>query len=1377
MSTSTSSTLHRSLAHFETFRESLIVIAIADGEVSAAHEDEVPDDDMDRPADLQSAMDDIREQFPKALVIQLLVFDFDPATAEGFSSDSMKVPPIDQSRSTTIKTVMCDISASFLAELATFAKSIQDLPSIESPGGNLNQAIPFVPRARPSSESVRSNSYSVQLSRSSSPARSLTNGEEGEVRNSSKRLETSGVNELSSVEGRPLPRVTGNLEARSIGPNDELRRVLSEPQNSSSILKSSGHDRKSAQPGSLTAAFERNRIQSRVRQTLIIGSLYMQVGRWPDAIRELVDGATKAKAFGDHLWHAKALENIVVTVLLQAWAGVDFQIPQICQPSAEMSRQRHTSMASIASSITGAFTGPPEEANRFKALQNLSALLPDTLSMILDVYGRVADSPGENLPQYSYCETVIRFAHLLALQHRCGGILNRKALQNIVLDVALRSAVDSTSQSFMSSPSKRIISTMLFRGYPSKWNSSLSLHEAVSVHAGIAAVLSLLGLQRKRAMVIKEMLGVLIPGLIQARKVGAAEVGIHPAAGLAALQSLDPDDMAGMGSEGTKGRFAGLLLALCRTYGIDVTVADLDGAQMNGHLSGTDSENEVDLLLQRIQEDSTLFSFGGPGLKTDILRLCANFSESLPDFRLVMAFTSALLKSTGSHSAAKSSPQRTHVGLSREEQARLASKFIKTLELVRPESAVKIETSYWDMFLVRGVHVADAPTARALVKHTRAEAKRFSRNRAASVAQGVGPFIHNALAKSTSSGPVDNVLVAGDYSEFIVLVQNVYDFDLIIEDISLKTEGLKLQSKRQPFIIGPRCLGEVRLGGTVDKLGEMRITGCRVKVQGCRLADFLIVSEPWRPALDVKIKGSGLLHPRSLKRRSTISTTEAMLIDETASHFINPKYEVLSVPVLEAQPLLAVVSTTLSQSMLAVLNGETRQFSMQLRNVAEHVDVDFLHVSFEIPPLTGTQPSEEHHTSPTEVYENEFETLHRQPFRWLGSEDENSGSIRAGATSTVQVEVLGQPSLSQTTVKVDYAQLGCRPDEVKGNLLTRQVLMPFVVTVNASIRVQSVKVMTLPSVMFVQNGPAGVGEENDFGEDENHDRSGFVLLLDLENEWTRPLSVSIRSVEELFPILESVSSTKEITETIQPGQLVRVALPMKKLYVEESHLPIPSLSSSTQRQFIYQAEEETEELQAELELFWYREELLKRVSGTWREVDSDRSGVIDMRVVRMDKDMLGIVRRDPVSVAVELVEGNKESRKMRQSKTTPFNVEANELVTLKATIRNDSSRKIHPFVRFEPVLAGQSLARDDLTQLISWTGLLNRPMKTLEAGERATAVLSFFLLSAGLYEMKIFVNSLPLNGQVEAKSQRDNGPAAAVPLLGTAKCTIFAADE
>jgi hypothetical protein len=63
-----------------------------------------------------------------------------------------------------------------------------------------------------------------------------------------------------------------------------------------------------------------------------------------------------------------------------------------------------------------------------------------------------------------------------------------------------------------------------------------------------------------------------------------------------------------------------------------------------------------------------------------------------------------------------------------------------------------------------------------------------------------------------------------------------------------------------------------------------------------------------------------------------------------------------------------------------------------------------------------------------------------------------------------------------------------------------------------------------------------------------------------------------------------------------------MVIPIKKFILSEAHLsrPIPTLSD---RQFVVTKSKLSKaQERAQRELFWYREELFKRLRGRWREV-------------------------------------------------------------------------------------------------------------------------------------------------------------------------------
>jgi hypothetical protein len=156
--------------------------------------------------------------------------------------------------------------------------------------------------------------------------------------------------------------------------------------------------------------------------------------------------------------------------------------------------------------------------------------------MILNLYTRAANFAGESLPPLAFSECVIRFSKLLAAINLSSGYLDDNSLRHIVQNVPYKQKARLGVSRLSVHPTRNDIASMLFRALPGPVEScGMSPTERVVILAGVASVLSTLGLQRKKAIVMKEFITSLVPGLIQARKVGAAEMGVHPAAGLAAL--------------------------------------------------------------------------------------------------------------------------------------------------------------------------------------------------------------------------------------------------------------------------------------------------------------------------------------------------------------------------------------------------------------------------------------------------------------------------------------------------------------------------------------------------------------------------------------------------------------------------------------------------------------------------------------------------------------------------------------------------------------------------------------------------------------------------------------------------------------------------
>jgi trafficking protein particle complex subunit 9 len=316
-STSLPPTTHLALSPFEAFREPLAILGIADS-AEFRRESNSNSKLYMEPSEvineLSAAIGVMRENYPRTLVQKILLFDSLEAPNRSFThQDMVFVPPTSKLKITTMKTIMCDITSRLLAEMTTLAISIKALPSIASPSANF--AANGLSNSQwyddDNSPPNRVNSQTGERTRSASPAVNQHH------RMSLPVLPSSTPNIESPTNG---PRPTSPESGRSTPPT----RIFEE--STSGEKREHSRDRVSVHgfgPGSIN---EKNRNKGKARVDLVIGSLYLQTGRWNDALRELAEGAKKSSLFSDHLWHAKALENVMICMILLAWSRTDFKV-------------------------------------------------------------------------------------------------------------------------------------------------------------------------------------------------------------------------------------------------------------------------------------------------------------------------------------------------------------------------------------------------------------------------------------------------------------------------------------------------------------------------------------------------------------------------------------------------------------------------------------------------------------------------------------------------------------------------------------------------------------------------------------------------------------------------------------------------------------------------------------------------------------------------------------------------------------------------------------------------------------------------------------------------------------------------------------------
>ena len=335
------------LSPFELFRETLIVLGIADGASYLDWEDNAAtggqgfgstlngESQAGRKSvsDLLKVLSDMQERYSRAIVHHILLFDSSLHESK-CPKGVIAVPPVELSKISTMKTVVCDVTSLFLAELTTYARSIQGLPSIESPAsvhtshaangghhvGRLSNHSSS-PDTRPELQSTSLHSATRDRHRMSMPAQGLPGDTGASIIAQSSRAPTqqtgSRTPPLRTSEETSQP---GKIQVES---NPALTSLKSSVI---SIVAETTRDRVPVHGFGLGSLSERARNKGKGRVGLVIGTAFLLAGRWEDAIRELIESASAAKANSDHLWHAKALENILVGLIMLAWTGLDFQV-------------------------------------------------------------------------------------------------------------------------------------------------------------------------------------------------------------------------------------------------------------------------------------------------------------------------------------------------------------------------------------------------------------------------------------------------------------------------------------------------------------------------------------------------------------------------------------------------------------------------------------------------------------------------------------------------------------------------------------------------------------------------------------------------------------------------------------------------------------------------------------------------------------------------------------------------------------------------------------------------------------------------------------------------------------------------------------------
>lgn len=956
-SPSAPSELQQQLSPYELFREPLLVIGLVDG---------LEGDEDARRKVLDKASAYLKECHPRVVHRQLIVLG---EHGNAPLDRAVAVSNIDSHDDPSLRAAMCDISARFLVEFTTYAKALQASPSIQTPG-----------------QTARA------LQRNSS------------LRDSDKRSSSgmsSPVDEDGPAKAPPLPATSFEQMPSANAATNTLERSDSRGSSQSGGSKGKGHNRTSSHDRIALQGFgsgtsqEKLRIRGKARVGIVLGSIYMMAGHWNDALPILVEHTTKARSLSDHLWHAKGLENSMLCMLLLAWVGVDFQVPSICDPITERTGSSTIARASIDARLAA--------EGMQRQIVRLSVAIPDLSKLILNLYR--SHEGALELPAIVPAEATVRIARLLAALAAAGGELSSTKIEPIVFGSSrLQQSPYSGSMPLgRSRPYSRIaIAELLAQALPTN-EDGMPVADHIQLLSGIATSYATLGLDRKKAITIKDLIHRLTQALLQARKLGAAEMGIHPAAALSIESGQYSASRPGDESNGLHDLFHDIAV----TYGASIIMA-----------SQTHSPTYVDTK-----------TYGSGPLQRDIMKELAHFCEASPDPLGVLSLTASLLRAAGPNSAIDAGVTSIDNAFSREEQMHYATVINRTVAVSRHLGFTDVLAEYWDPFIVRMVQILQPSGQRAVIDRTKLNVTQKSSDQP--IAPG-NPLLYDPSASRPGTAARETfLLVANEASECQVTLQNPFDIPVDIEAFELVTDGIELGSSHPPTTLGPLRFQQITLMITPKAVGVTKITGCRIKMRGCYPQQFPIVTTPWAPQALLTLKDLHIGPRNAIPSTSTELGLTALGIE--ADH--------VSATVIDELPTLVLENTTALESGLMLLEGESRSLELILRNTGNIAATVF------------------EATDTADVLRRDDE--HKLKLRGVRHKRSKSflptTTIAPGECTTFKFRVEGKAGLSSTQANFFY--------QTSGGLDTkhaRVVSVPVIMTVNAALQVHSLEI-TQPS--------------------------------------------------------------------------------------------------------------------------------------------------------------------------------------------------------------------------------------------------------------------------------------------------------------------------
>ncbi|KAI5122948.1 hypothetical protein M0805_006829 [Coniferiporia weirii] len=972
----------------------------------------------------------------------------------------------------------------------------------------------------------------------------------------------------------------------------------------------------------------------------VLGDLFLLAGRTMDAIIWYNEAVHHLKQSQDAPWQAAALEGMAVAGAIESWTAAAHG-PSSANSDAKESWGDHSDKLSRAITL---YSGAADIADNEGCMSDLSFLYVTACLRHSSLLHSLWLSKGWS---------TFTFSALL-----CGETLTRSSA-----DVS--GAGDSISHTgylnTVAGISRSDISAILAQAH-GPWLLHLGFRERIEALRCVAGVYSSLRYKRKEAYILRELLACLMDLVIHGR-----EEAMDPSEPMPDIHSANLIDVHGSIGIRERDNVAGnasilrLVKHICEVHGIYLNSVGFigdEGSNTARQSYPSSGAHYTDQVYRR----TPLTQYVWPDLQVGMVREALAIAETLPDYPAVASFALSALRSL-------------HSRLEPEDQFHFFTASARAMTTVRRRGDER-KLEYWPAEVVASIKFMPLPFVRLPTERPWSDLHVQSEEGNEQLVR-VDPLLYNQRRITNNKRQV--IAVANELLEFVVTLENPYSVALDVLQISLSTGGVPFISNPLPVEIRPNSYETIVLSGRATEAGTLVIRGCILELSGVEPHETLIPVFPQEEEEKGFLRAvadyneSERFKSKSLNDKLDEMHKQSNTVPSGKENKSIPSPKYLELKVVSEQPYLRIRRTSLTNGAVMLYDGETSTIRLVVENISA-LPIDFLGLSFDDSAQTYfEQALNEGDLNAFETYETEYNLVHRPVFSY--EPDMSRKEILPGKECTISVKCFGRAGCTDGTIQLSYSYAHRRQESLQAPpsvFYARQLLFPVLVTVYQMLECSGMNILPI-STGRAYDDPAESEGRRALLEGLD-DLEWCVLTLDVQNTYGLPFEVTLSHNLEV--------STSRV---VPPGSTYKFLLPIRRFALPSSLTasPIPSL---TNRQFVVTGLANDED-NAQRELFWHREELLKRVHATWKEIAGSRTGDLSLRQQRFTQPMLNSLRTEDIQVRLSLGEQAEKDIKGATNETGRSCLTSpNQHVLVTARVQNLSatSRVLSLTISIEP---------------------------------------------------------------------------------------------